>query len=251
MKSMWLVLVAVAALGAGCKTLHPEPPDFSRSLLKRLAPEYPPLTRPGERGPAAFSDQREAANRAVDEVLKITPTVTFTKDKPITLAIAEVGPDGVETIRKEDKDAWRSALEGTGLVRVVFISSVIVAPDPEFHEIRIAAARLHADAVFLYASATSRAYAGNLGSWLYLTVIGTALVPGNQYAVLTFSKGVCVDVRNEFLQFAVEGEDERAAMRPWLFEDCDELARESTASAVALLREETVRALQSRASQGG
>ena len=251
MRSTLVALAAVAALGAGCKSLHPDPPEFSANLLARLAPQYPPLVTGGAQGPLAFSEQREAANKAVAEVLTITPAVGLSKEKPITLAIAEVGPTGVETIRKEEKDAWRQALEGTGLVRVVFISSVILSADPRFHDLRIAAARLRADAVFLYASASSRAQGANLGAWLYLTVVGAFAVPGTQSAVLTFSKGVCFDVANEFLEFAVEGEDERSRTRPWYFEDLDAMERDSTKAAVGVLREETVRALEARARHGG
>lgn len=242
------VLAALAAFATGCTTLHPSPPEFSPQLLRRLAPQFPPLTTATQsKGALAFSEQREAANQAVEAVLKITPAVTFSKAKPVTLAIAEVGPAGVETIRKEDKDAWRSALEATGLVRVVFISSVILSGDPRFHEIRIAAARLRADAVFLYASASSRADDSNFGALLYLTLVGAAIVPGTQTAVLTFSKGVCLDVKNEFLQFAVEGEDERSATRPWAFTDLDGMERASVKAAVTVLREEMVRELTARA----
>lgn len=252
MRNLLLAAAAALAVASGCTTLHPDPPEFTPRLLQRLAPQFPPLAGATQaNGALAFSAQREAANQAVEAVLKITPDVTFAKAKPVTLAIAEVGPDGVETIRKEDKDAWRAALEATGLVRVVFISSVILSGDPQFHEIRIAAARLRADAVFLYASATSRAEGSNGGALLYLTIVGAFAVPGSHAAVLTFSKGVCVDVKNEFLQFAVEGEDERSELRPWAFRDTARLERASVKAAVRVLRDELVRALTSRAARGG
>jgi hypothetical protein len=242
---------AVVLAGAGCKSLHPEPPEFSSSLLSRLAPKFPPLSA-GNRtqGALAFSEQREAANNAVKEVLEIKPAVKFSKDKPVTIAIAEVGPDGIETIRKDEKDAWRAALEGTGMVRVVFVSSVILSGNPQFHEIRVAAARLHADVLLLYASASSRAYGTNIGGWLYLTVAGIFFSPGSQSAVLTFAKGVCFDVENEFLEFAVEGEDERSQTRPWYFMNTDAMEMESRKAAVDVLRKETVRAIEARTSNG-
>ncbi|MHC4599101.1 MAG: hypothetical protein ACYS47_08860 [Planctomycetota bacterium] len=247
---LFLGAAAVLAACAGCKTLHPEPPEFPSSLLARLAPQFPPLTVSRAKGALAFSEQREAANKAVKEVLEIKPAVTFSKEKPVTLAIAEVGPDGIETIRKDDKEAWRTALEASGLVRVVFISSVILSGNPQFHEIRIAAARLHADAVLLYASASSRAYGTNVGGWLYLTVVGAFCVPGSQSAVLTFAKGVCFDVENEYLEFAVEGEDERSSTLPWFFLNTDALELESRKAAVEVLRKETLRAIEGRAKHG-
>jgi hypothetical protein len=249
MRWVWLlVLAAAAASVSGCKSLHPEPPEFPPLLLSRLAPRFPPLAVGGhQRGKLAFTEQREAANRAVKDILAIEPAVRFSKERPVTIAIAEVGPSGIETIRQAEKDAWRKALESTGLVRVVFISSVILSADPQFHEIRVAAARLHADTVLLYASASSRASRVNLGAFLYLTVAGLFLSPGNQNAVLTFSKGVCFDVENEYLEFVVEGEDERESTRPWYFTNPDELELDSKKAALEVLRSETVRALEARA----
>ncbi|MHC5039568.1 MAG: hypothetical protein ACYTHM_19880 [Planctomycetota bacterium] len=248
MRTVLLILTLTGAVVSGCKSLHPDPPEFPPELLSRLAPRFPPLSPSGPSGgKLAFTEQREAANRAVKDILEIKPAVTFSKNRPLTLAIAEVGPKGIETIRQKDKDAWRTALESTGLVRVVFISSVILSGDPHFHEIRIAAARLHADVLLLYASASSTASSLNLGGFLYLTVAGLFLSPGSQTAVLTFAKGVCFDVENEYLEFAVEGEDERSSIRPWYFVDSEAMQIDSREAAVEVLRRETVRAIEARA----
>jgi hypothetical protein len=64
--------------------------------------------------------------------------------------------------------------------------------------------------------------------------------------VLTFTKGVCFDVENEYLQFVVEGEDEQSSVRPWYFTDDDGLARVSRKAALDVLRQETVRALEAK-----
>ncbi len=246
--TLFLVLAALIGASAGCKSLYPEPPEFPERLLSRIAPRFPILSSDSHsQGALAFTEQREAANKAVKEVLEIRPAASFSKDRPITLAIAEVGVNGIETIRQEDKDAWRKSLESTGMVRVVFISSVILSGDPQFHEIRIAAARLHADVVLLYASASSTASSLNIWGFLYLTVLGLFISPGDENAVLTFAKGVCFDVENEFLEFAVEGEDERDSIGPWYFQDPDAMKAESRKAALEVLRNETVRAIQSRA----
>ncbi len=242
------VIAASLAAFMGCKSLYPEPPEFPEQLLSRLAPRFPSMSADSHvQGALAFTEQREAANKAVKEILNISPIVTFSKSRPVTIAIAEVGPNGIETIRQEDKDAWRKALESTGLVRVVFISSVILSGDPQFHEIRIAAARLHADTVLLYASASSEASSLNIWGFLYFTLLGLFVSPGSQSAVLTFAKGVCFDVENEFLEFAVEGEDERDSIGPWYFQDSDAMKIESRKAALEVLRSETVRAIESRA----
>ena len=230
----------------GCKSLHPDPPHFDPALRARLAPPFHATVPQAGDGAALFTAQREATNRAVAEILKIKPAVRFTKEEPLTLAIAEVGRTGVETIRQEDKDAWRRSLERTGLVKVIFISSVILSANPGFHEMRLAAARLHADVVLLYAVADSEESRTNLSGLLYLTIAGTFFVPGSESAVLAFAKGACFDVENEYLEFTVEGEDERKSTRPYYFLDKKQQRLDSRKAAMGILLEETVRAIESR-----
>jgi rhombotail lipoprotein len=240
-------VLMIFMLLAGCKSLHPDPPHFDPALRARLAPPfYASVPQSGD-GTTLFTAQREATNKAVAEILKIEPSVRFSKEKPITLAIAEVGRTGVETVRQEDKDAWRKALEETGLVKVIFISSVILSANPGFHEMRLAAARLHADVMLLYALADSDESRTNLSGLLYLTIVGTFFTPGSESAVLSFAKGACFDVENEFLEFTVEGEDERKVIRPYYFLDRKQLRLDSRKAALGILREETVRAVKSRA----
>jgi rhombotail lipoprotein len=216
-------------------------------LRARLAPPFYASVPRGGDGAALFTAQREATNKAVQDILKIEPTVRFSKEKSITIAIAEVGEQGLETIRQEDKDAWREELEKTGLVKVIFISDVILSANPGFHEMRLAAARLHADAMLLYAVADTQERASNLGAFLYLTIAGVFFVPGTESAVLTFAKGACFDVENEFLEFTVEGEDERMTRRPYYFLDGEQQRIDSRKAALDILRSETERAIKSRA----
>lgn len=248
MRKTGFIAVCVAVLLAtGCKSLHPDPPHFDPALRARLAPPFHASVPQSGDGAALFTAQREATNKAVAEILKIQPAIKFTDDKPITLAVAQVGRTGVETIRQEDKDAWRKALEETGMVKVIFISSVIVSANPGFHEMRLAAARLHADAMLLYAVADSSDSRTNLGGLLYLSVVGAFFSPGSESAVLTFAKGACFDVENEFLEFTVEGEDERKTTRPYYFMDKKQHGLDSRKSALEILREETVRAIKASA----
>jgi hypothetical protein len=237
----------ILVFAAGCTSLHPDPPRLSPAVKARLVPPFHAnIPKPGG-GAAIFTVQREAANKAVADILKIQPAVKFSKEKPVTLAVAQVGPEGVETIRQEDKDAWRKALEETGLVKVIFISSVILSANPEFHEIRLAAARLHADAMLLYAVVDSNEHKCNLSALLYLSIVGTFFVPSDEAAVLTFAKGACFDVENEFLEFTVEGEDERKTVSPYYFLDKEQLIIDSKKSAVDVLRKETVHAINAHA----
>jgi len=244
-----ICIMAVLVLLAGCKSLHPDPPHFDYALRARLAPPFQatvPQSRSGD-GATLFTAQREATNKAVAEILKIAPAVKFSKEKPVTIAIAEVGTTGVETIRQEDKEAWRKALEETGMVKVIFISSVILSANPGFHEMRLAAARLHADVMLLYAVADSDETRTNLSGLLYLSIVGVFFAPGSESAVLSFAKGACFDVENEFLEFTVEGEDERKSMRPYYFMDPKQQRLDSRKEALDILRKETVRAVKARA----
>ncbi len=246
-KTVLVCVCMVFVLLTGCRSLHPDPPHFDPALRARLAPPFHTSVPRSGNGAALFTAQREATNKAVAEILKIKPAVEFSKEKPITLAIAEVGTTGVETIRQGDKDAWRKAVEETGMVKVIFISSVILSANPGFHEMRLAAARLHADVMLLYAVADSYESRVNLSAILYATIVGTSFAPGNEAAVLAFAKGACFDVENEFLEFTVEGEDERKTTRPYYFLDKKQLQLDSRKAALGILREETVRAVKSRA----
>jgi len=243
----WIVVVCMGlVLAAGCKSLHPEPPHFDHALRARLAPPFHANVPQSGDGAALFTAQREATNKAVNEILNIRPAVKWAKGKPITIAIAEVGPAGVETVRQEDKDAWRKALEETEMVEVIFISSVILSANPGFHEMRLAAARLHADVMLLYAVADSDEARTNLSGLLYLSIVGTLFAPGSEAAVLSFAKGACFDVENEFLEFTVEGEDERKTTRPYYFLDKKQLEIDSRKASLGILRDETVRAIKAR-----
>lgn len=242
---LFVVMLAVfAAAFAGCTSLHPEAPHISAAAKARLVPPYHSYDPRTESGKTLFTAKREAANKAVAEILKIEPAVSFGDNDTVTLAVAEVGPLGVETIRQEDKDAWRTALEKTANVKVIFISSVILSADPDFHELRLAAARLHADVMLLYSVVDSQVHKFNLSSLMYLTLVGAFFTPGDEAAVLTFAKGACFDVRNEFLEFTVEGEDERKSIRPMYFMDTEQMKIDSHKAAVAILRDETVRAIK-------
>ncbi|TET35084.1 MAG: hypothetical protein E3J72_13295 [Planctomycetota bacterium] len=244
-----LGLFAVAVMISGCKSLHPDPPYFDTFLRQRLAPTFTPMAPVKQKGQSPFTAQRQATNQAVEDILKIEPTYKFSKEKPIKLAICEAGKEGVETIRNEDKKAWRDALEGTGLVKVLFITSNIASANPGFYDLRMAAARLNADAMLVYAAASATEKGCNVGGLLYLTIVGAFFVPGSHAAALTFAKGACWDVRNEYLEFAVEGEDERQTVRPCYFLDMKDFTAGSKKAAVDILRKETVLALQERAKQ--
>jgi len=248
MRSIFIfTLLATVLLTSGCANLHPDPPHLSSATRIRLAPQYyQNLNYRGKGGPELYTAQREATNKAVQDILGIKPTENFSKEKPLTLAIAEVGSDGVETIRQEQKEEWRNRLEATGLVKVIFISSVIVSQSPNFHELRLAAARLHADKMLLYASVSSDESKSNLAGFLYMTVVGAFFVPGSQAACITYAKGACFDVNNEYLEFAVEGEDERNIIRPYYFLDEKELEIASTKEALSILQDETVAAIELR-----
>lgn len=240
-----LSLCAAAVLFSGCVGLHPDPPNFDPSLRARLAPSFTSASQAGNA--PVFMGQRAETNKAIEDIFKIRPTYKISKNKPIKLAVCEVGEGGVETIRNDEKEAWRKALEDTGLVKVLFITSNITSPNPGFYDLRMAAARLDADAMLVYASASSEERDANLGGLLYLTIVGTFFVPGSHAAVLTFAKGACWDVRNEYLEFAVEGEDECEIIRPYYFLDQKELQLKSKKSAVEILRQEAVLALKARA----
>jgi rhombotail lipoprotein len=72
--------------------------------------------------------------------------------------------------------------------------------------IRLAAARMQADAILVLRSVTDVDSTVNPLSVLDLTIVGMFLVPGHQKHALTMLEGMIIDNRNQFLYFAAAAE---------------------------------------------
>jgi rhombotail lipoprotein len=83
-----------------------------------------------------------------------------------------------------------------------------------FKSVRIAAARLRADAVLIMRSVTDvDAYVNPLAV-LDLTIVGLYLIPGHHKDALTITEGMVIDNRNQFLYFAGSAEGKGTTTGP-------------------------------------
>jgi hypothetical protein len=156
------------------------------------------------------------------KVRSIEPCFSIAKRKKVRVAVIRFG-DSVSTIRKAEQERWRRFLAQAGFdPSPVFLSSALSGGRADAASIRVAAARLGADAVLAYAT-----FAATTESLL-----------GESAAVLSFAKCMFVDVRTEYLYFNAEGESRKKSVSlPFLV--CAQCVEEEAvgASVQALHRE--------------
>jgi len=102
--------------------------------------------------------------------------------------------------------AWGEKLRDAGIVSDLFIIPDILMNQTRNQDyiktIRVAAARLQADAVLILRSSTDvDSYANVLGV-LDLTIVGMFVIPAHQKDALTIVEGMVIDNRNQYVYFA-------------------------------------------------
>lgn len=138
-----------------------------------------------------LADLRRHAEAKLLEVLTIEPAFNIAKRGEVRIAVVRIG-EGVETIRRAEMLMWRQFLAEAGFSKEpVFIGSPFAGSAPTAADLRVAAARLGADAVLAYTTSAA-------------TTIGPM---HESVAVLSFAKCMLVDTRSEYLYLNAEGED--------------------------------------------
>lgn len=175
---------------------------------------------------AAMSDQLWEGEKVftdadVARIEQLKPQLSI----PFRLAIAPPlredwhgGPPRPGSERAEVVGAFEplvNALVGSGVVsEVIFLPRMLLGTPVQgrqardyFKAVRVAAARVQADAVLLLSSVTEVEAGANLWSLLDLTLIGTCLAPGHTLEALTLLEGILIDNRNEYVYWtgSVEG----------------------------------------------
>jgi len=225
-----LVFMVVSGLLAGCATKQ----GFDRGALRQQL-----------QGASI-----ETTDDAIKAVLELKPQLTF----PFRLGVYFLERpryrrygDGLQWEGKEKNLAWLEELRQEGmLAEVIPITSLTftgaekyAAPDaPSLKDIRLAAARHHADAVLIidYEPAVDRY--NNISAWLYLTIVAGFLIPGTHSDALVMVNGALWDVRSEYLYLTVEVEGEAQKIGPaFLLKDEDSIALAKQA-ALQLFHEE-------------
>lgn len=111
--------------------------------------------------------------------------------------------------RKEIR-AWGDKLRDAGLVSDLFILPDILTGQTRSQnpvkDLRVAAARLQADALLILRSATDVDSYSNPLAVLDLTIVGMFLAPGHQKDALTIVEGIVIDNRNQYVYFAGSAE---------------------------------------------
>lgn len=227
MKTLLAILAAVSA--AGCSA------TFNREAMTAdLAQEQP----------IVFDDA---------DILRIEqakPQLQF----PFRLAVlpptmfnqAGWGQAGETEGQRREVQAWGEKLRREGIVSDLIIIPEILAGQirsrNSVKEIRVAAARLQADAVLILRSTTEVDGYLNPLSVLDLTIVGMFLVPGHHKDALTIVEGMLVDNRNQYVYFAGSAEGTGSTLAPLAAIEEKDAIRDSRVSALNAFGEQLLRA---------
>jgi hypothetical protein len=170
---------------------------------------------------------------------------------PCRIAVYLKPPPGGEwRWTPEDKgalDQCVAALKKDGIVAEVFPLPEILAGKGELKELRLAAARCGADALFLVHGASQTDSYSNAAAVLNLTVVGGYFVPSSHKDSLFTMEGVLLDVDNGYVYAAVQAEGGGKTLRPaFVSEEKDSVAMAKT-RAIGAFSDELVRRMRSLA----
>jgi len=191
MKTLLAVLVGVAALG--CST------GFDRQAMSVQMEADQPLL---------FDDAD------VLRAEQVRPQLQF----PIRLAVVPPAMfnrwdhgDRKETEgQRKEILAWGEKLRDAGIVSDFFILPQILTSQVHsqsfLKDLRVAAARLQADALLILRSSTDVDSYSNLLGILDVTILGMFVVPAHQKDALTIVEGMVLDNRNQYVYFAGSAE---------------------------------------------
>ncbi len=199
----WRVLVAVLTLG-GCAT------GFDRGALReRLATE--PL---------------QVTEQDIKAVRELKPQLRLPFKLGVYLQSESRGPSygdpsglrpGAWYWTDADKTeilSWRKRLTKEGIVSDLFLISDAASADTDLKSVRLKAAQHGADAVLIIRGASQVDRYFNPLSLLYLTIVGSWIVPGTNVDALMILQGALWDVGNGYLYATADAEGETKTTGP-------------------------------------
>ncbi|HLY07975.1 MAG TPA: hypothetical protein VKW04_01600 [Planctomycetota bacterium] len=134
--------------------------------------------------------------------------------------------------------AWGETLRQEGIISdLILIPEILTTMTPSrsqgfIKDIRMAAARVQADAVLVLRSTTTvDSYVNPLGL-LDLTIVGMFLAPGHHKEALTIVEGLVLDNRNQYVYLAATSEGTGKTMAPLASIDATNAIRESRRAAL-------------------
>lgn len=148
--------------------------------------------------------------------------------------------------------AWGAELKKSGLVSEFIVLPKMLLGTPlggrhthdYFKAVRVASARVQADAVLLLSSVTDVSSYVNPLCILNATIVGCYVVPGHHKAALTIVEGLVMDNRNEFLYWTGSAQARGSTMGPAALIDEEDAIRESRTSALKAFGEALARDAQ-------
>lgn len=182
-----------------------------------------------------------------DDVTKIEQLKPQIK-APFRLAVAPLiqathgywhEPRGLMEGEREEIVAWGEKLKKAGIIsELLLIPNMLLDLGVDRQRssyvkaIRVAAARLQADAVLFLRSVTDTDSYANPLALLDCTIVGMFLVPAHHRDALTILEGMIIDNRNQFLYFASSAEGTGSATAPLAMFDARDAIAESRRNAL-------------------
>jgi hypothetical protein len=149
-----------------------------------------------ERLRAEIATLRRIMEKKLMLVRSIEPCFAIGRHAKVRVAVLKFD-NGVASIRKDEQERWKRFLTDAGFdPNPVFLSPALSGGRADAASVRVAAARLGADAVLAYATFAAT----------------TASPLGESAAVLSFAKCMFVDVYTEYLYFNAEGESRKKSV---------------------------------------
>lgn len=157
-------------------------------------------------------------------------------------------PRGMMEGERDEILAWGEKLKKEGIVsEFIMIPGMLLDMGANRHgssyvkAVRLAAARVQADAVLFLRSVTDTDSYANVLGVLDITIVGMFLVPGHQRDALTILEGMIVDNRNQYVYFATSVEGAGSATAPLAMFDAKDAVAESRRNALRAFGEQLVK----------
>ncbi|MDQ6735507.1 MAG: hypothetical protein M3Z35_15545, partial [Nitrospirota bacterium] len=115
---------------------------------------------------------------------------------------------------KETIVAWGEQLKAESIVSDMFVISEMIKHGTSLIDIRQAAALQGADAVLVLNGVTDIDRYQNIAAALYITIVGTYIIPGTHFDSLFIMNGALWDVRNQYLFLTAESEGIGSTLGP-------------------------------------
>ena len=195
--SIWaqlLILVAASVVFAACSAR-----GFDRGQMRQDLGDEP----------------RAVTDQDIKTALAQQPQLKFPFKLAVELRSGECYECG-DAWREEDKQeimSWGQQLKQSGMVSDMFLVPDVFAKK-DLKDIRLAAAQQGADAVLVVRSVDGTDEYLNPASFLYITILGAWIVPGNDVDALVMLRGAMWDVGNSYLYVTVESEGESHLVKP-------------------------------------